>query len=147
MGTSFVHIGDKGFWMRDGVLELWLRLLALHVPDPAEPGTVASAIRDQWLLASRGFFTGCVPHGLDEAVSTPEGEAVVRSAIGSLLAALDETPSPLDKNVLNLLGFEARWERDFDSSRLVEVGRAFMDLLDGKITSDARSTAFMPGSR
>jgi len=28
MGTSFVEIGGKGFWMQDSILELWLRLLA-----------------------------------------------------------------------------------------------------------------------
>ena len=31
MGSSFVGIGERGFWMRDGLLELWLRLLALHI--------------------------------------------------------------------------------------------------------------------
>jgi hypothetical protein len=35
MGTSFVSIGDHGFWMTDSILEIWLRLLALHVEDPA----------------------------------------------------------------------------------------------------------------
>jgi hypothetical protein len=36
MGTSFVEIGEKGFWMQDSILELWLRLLALHIADPDE---------------------------------------------------------------------------------------------------------------
>lgn len=75
MGTSFVGIGEprRGFWMSDGVLELWLRFLALHVEDPVESGSLETRIRDQWLLASRGFFGGCVPVGLEEAVSTPRG--------------------------------------------------------------------------
>src|SRR3954469_1283728 len=106
LGTSFVRIGDppRGFWMRDSVLELWLRFLALHVEDPVESGSLATKIRDQWLLASRGFFTGCVPEGLEEAASTPEGEALVRAAIHSLLKALESAPSHLNKGVLNLMG-------------------------------------------
>lgn len=27
MGTTFVAIDDRGFWMDDSLLELWLRLL------------------------------------------------------------------------------------------------------------------------
>jgi hypothetical protein len=84
MGSTFVEIDGKGFWMRDGILELWLRLLALHVEDPDE-GSVGRGIRDNWLLASRGHFGGCVPDGLEEAVSTPEGRAVVVAAIQSLI--------------------------------------------------------------
>jgi hypothetical protein len=44
MGTTFVTIregntGDEpGFWMRDHMLELWLRLLALHLPEPTNQG-------------------------------------------------------------------------------------------------------------
>jgi hypothetical protein len=44
MGTTFVTLshdsstGDPGFWMRDGMLELWLRLLSLHLPGPTNAG-------------------------------------------------------------------------------------------------------------
>ena len=36
MGRTFVGIGEprRGYWIRDSVLELWLRFLALHVEDP-----------------------------------------------------------------------------------------------------------------
>lgn len=52
MGTSFVSINDKGFWMQDSVLELWLRLLALHIKDPSkDEEVVVRRIRDNWLLA------------------------------------------------------------------------------------------------
>ena len=148
MGTSFVSIGERGFWMRDSVLELWLRLLALHVQDPVESGTVATKIRDQWLLASRGFFNGCVPDGLEEAVSTAEGASLVRAAIQSLLQALEAAPTYLSKDVFNLMGFsEGTFTRDIETRRLVEVGQAFLDLLDGKITAGPGDTTFMPGSR
>lgn len=132
--------------MQDSVLELWLRLLALHVEDPVESGMVATKIRDQWLLASRGFFGGCVPHDLEQAVSTNEGATLVRAAIQSLLQGLEAAPNYLGKDVLNLMGFTGTFTSNIETRRLVEVGHAFLDLLDGKITADASDTSFMPGS-
>ena len=97
MGTTFVTLSREtpgkrpGFWMRDGMLEVWLRLLALHLPEPTDSGEhQATLIRNQWLLASRGYFGGCVPHGMEDACATQEGRAVIRRAIDSLLAALQQ---------------------------------------------------------
>jgi hypothetical protein len=42
VGTTFVGIGGRGFWLRDSLLELWLRFLALHVEDPVESGSLAT---------------------------------------------------------------------------------------------------------
>ena len=150
MGTTFVGLGEtrRGFWMSDGVLELWLRFLALHVEDPVESGSLATKIRDQWLLASRGFFSGCVPEGLEEAVSTPEGDKLVRAAIGSLLEALRSAPPHLGNGVLNLMGFTGgEFTADIETWRLVEVGQAYLALLDGKITAGPSDSSFMPGCR
>src|SRR5262245_23430211 len=112
MGTTFVtlmrHSSGKepGFWMRDGILELWLRLLSLHLPEPTDSGEYQAAItiRNKWLLASRGYFTGCVPHGMEEACATTDGKVVVRMAIDSLLAALSQSEETLDAKTLNLMG-------------------------------------------
>jgi hypothetical protein len=132
--------------MSDSVLELWLRFLALHVEDPVESGSVATRIRDQWLLASRGSFQGCVPEGLAEAVATPEGDALVRAAIHSLLEALKSAPPQLSRGVLNLLGFASgEFTADVETRQLIEVGQAYLALLDGKITAGASDTSFMPG--
>jgi hypothetical protein len=147
VGTTFVGMGEPrhGFWIRDGLLEMWLRLLALHVEDPIDPGSTAAKIRDQWLLASRGFFAGCVPEGLAEAVSTPVGESLVRAAIHSLLEVLGEAPPCLDKGVLNLLGIGGEFTTDIETWRLIEVGHAYLDLLDGRITAGPSDASFMPG--
>jgi hypothetical protein len=153
MGTTFVSLkgatseDEIGFWMRDGILELWLRLLALHVPEPTENHFLAYEIRNQWLLASRYCFNGCVPHGLEDATATVEGRGIVRAAIDSLMRRLENAPTILDANTLNLLGFEQSFTEPFETSRLIEIGRAFIELLDGKITCTVRSTDFMPGSK
>ena len=150
MGTTFVHakpgIDSPGFWMRDSVLELWLRLLALHIKDPTDEDRKAASIRDQWLLASRGYFSGAVPHGLDEIVATSEGEAIVRAAIHSLLKSLSRAPAELGIEVFNLMGFHGEFSRRIETARLIEVGQAFLGLLDGSVGDHVSSRTFMPGS-
>ena len=154
MGTTYVTLTrdvsghEPGFWMRDSVLELWLRLLSLHLPEPTDGGEhrATTAIRNQWLLASRGYFQGHVPHGLEDACSTPEGCAVIRDAIRSVMASLCESTKPLDPDTLNLLGIEGTFQKEFDRKWLLEVGHAFLDLLDGKVGSNVTTTDIMPGS-
>jgi hypothetical protein len=155
MGTTFVTIdGEHGFWMQDANLELWLRLLALHLPEPsdndsAERHCTVRRIRDQWLLASKGYFVGCVPDGMDDAAKLTDGLLVVRQAVDSIMQSLEKAPKTLSKDVLNLLGFWERgvlWIEDFETWRLLEVGHAFVGLIEGKITGTG-STEFMPGSR
>jgi hypothetical protein len=156
MGTTFVTLThetsgrEPGFWMRDGMLELWLRLLALHLPEPTDRGEHQATlkIRNQWLLASRGYFNGCVPHGMEDACETQEGRAVVRMAINSLLEALQLAGTPLDTDTLNLLGIEGgQFPAAIERKWLQEIGYAFLDLLDGKIICVPSSTEIMPGSK
>jgi hypothetical protein len=155
MGTSFVTLSrevsgkEPGFWMRDGMLELWLRLLALHLPEPTNSGQhrATLAIRNQWLLASRGGFIGCVPDGMEEACATSEGRSVVRVAIDSLLMALQGSSAPIDASTLDMLGIEGTQFAPIERVWLREIGQAFIDLLDGKITCTASSTEVMPGSK
>jgi hypothetical protein len=146
MGTSFVEIDGKGFWMQDSILELWLRLLALHIEDPDE-GSTAHKIRDKWLLASRGYFGGHVPIQLEEAISTNDGKTIVLAAIHSLMEALTNGPKLLDHGTVNLLGFQdVNFIGALESERLLQVGTAFIALIARQIQTSVTSTEFMPGS-
>ena len=155
MGTSFVTITDSntgdeaGFWMRDEMLELWLRLLSLHLPEPNDAGENVDTpeIRNKCLLASRGYFTGCVPHEMEFACSTSGRKGVVRTAINSLMEKLKQSNSMLDADTLNLLGNEGCHYSDIERERLMDVGFAFLDLLEGRINQTAHSTDIMPGSK
>lgn len=135
--------------MADAMLELWLRLLALHLPEPVDDRqrSLTFEIRNQWLLASQGFFGGCVPHGMDDACSTEEGTALVRSAISSLLLSLQSSEAALDAPTLNLLGIDGQFTRDIPAQSMRDVAHAFLDLLDGNIRTDASTTDTMPGSK
>jgi hypothetical protein len=155
MSTSFVTITDiktgegPGFWMRDAILELWLRLLSLHLPEPTDAGenVATTEIRNRWLLASRGYFNGFVPHNMEFACSSAEGTGVVRAAIESFLESLNQSDAPLDSETLNLLSIEGgKFTTPIDRQVLRDVAYAFLDLLDGKIHDTAKSTKVMPGS-
>ena len=147
MGTTFVSIGEHGFWLRDSLLELWLRFASLHIEDPQESGGTATKIRDRWLLASRGCFNGCVPVGIGEDIATAEGKKLVRQAIQSLQKSLKAAPERIGSDALNLLGIEGRFTADIETWRLIEVGQAFLHLVDGKITTTVKDVVPMPGYR
>ena len=154
MGTSFVTItegnsgSETGFWMNDSMLELWLRLLALHLPEPASDENDAEIreIRDRWLLASRGYFNGCVPHDMEYACETESRRNIVRHAIESLIKRLNAAPEILDSGVINLLNGGCEFV-NIERELLCDIGNAFNDLISGKITETASSTDIMPGSK
>jgi len=150
MGTSFVNIGDNGFWINDSLLELWLRLLSLHIEDPndldpIDEKSLKTEIRNDWLLQSRGYFTGSVSVDLDLYVKSFKGNKIIIDAIKSLMEALSKSPENLSVEVINLLGIDGSYQHDIESWRLMEVGRAFIDLIDGKLHNKSNNSDFMPG--
>lgn len=148
MGTTFLKVNKRGFWLKDGLLELWFRFAALHIEDSPDENSEEHKIRDQWLIASRGYFNGCVPDGLDKAVSTENGKRIVIEAIDSFLRELNSAPNELDKSVLNLMGISGQFVGNIETFRLIEISDAILDLIDGKVgTEDASDTSFMPGCR
>ncbi len=147
MGSTYVEFNSQGFWMRDSVLELWMRFVAMHFPEPTKGDTLISPIRDQWLLASRGYFQGCIPIDLDANLSTEEGRKLVVGAIESLLVCLRKAPEKLNKDVLNLLGVSGvEYLHDIDTWRFIEVGESFLALIAGDLTGSPDNAAFMPGT-
>ncbi len=145
MGTTFVEINEKGFWVRDSLLELWLRLTSLHLDEPQQHDSLIHEIRNQWLLASRGYFGGCIPVCLGVLTSTEGGKNIVVKAIRSLLENLKHAPETLDMGVLNLLGVANTFTQHVESWRLIEISEAVLDVIEGKIESTAEQTDFMPG--
>jgi hypothetical protein len=146
MGTTFVGISDRGFWVENSLLELWLRFLALHIEDPHKSGSLVTEIRDRLLTASCGYLIDHAPTALEEAVSTPAGEELIRSAISSMTCS--PAPDRLSSGVLNFMWFAGgNLTKDIDTWRLMEIGQAYLDLLDGKIETGWNDQSFMPGCR
>ena len=156
MGTSFVTLeskaageasgpdGGTGFWVNDSLLALVLRLLTLHIPEPAPgpEGEVVKAIRERWLLASGESFPGCVPHGLEEIAKNQYGLAVAKSAVASLIGTLERTPR-LHGSIFPLLGLGAPAGRDIEPAELKDILQQLANLLDER-DSDGRSPRRTP---
>lgn len=144
MGISIVtlaasrHVGPDGLavrsgtWVNDSILQLLLRLMALHVPEPA-PGAErgdSRAIRDQWLLASALPFTGCVPHDPEAIAMTRDGLFVARSALTSLILALDGMPPRVSGELFSLLGMGEPGAVDIRTDDLKAVASDIVGLMD-----------------
>lgn len=148
MGTSFVSVGDKGFWMSDTVLALWLRLLALNLESKTDRTDPLMELRDEWLWQSETAIVGAMDAHLDKVVAGSATKTSVVAAIERLLNELSRHRGKLAGLTLNLLGFTGiAWTEDFEAKDLIEVGNAFLALLAGKIDTEANSTEFMPGCR
>ena len=147
MGSSFVEVDEKGFWMNDSLLCLWLRLLALHVQSNLDQSAPEMVAREEWLLQSECHAPGFVVADLDRVARDQNAKQKVVSAIGRLLSMLEKHARMLEPATINLLGLSIAWSHPIETSRLLEIGNAFLDLFAGKITTGADSTEFMPGSQ
>ena len=157
MGTSFVTLErdvngiptsdinhQVGFWMRDSMLELWLRLMVLNAGEPKSQGLIA--IRNQWFLASQDVCSGCIPTGLDTAAATPEGFVFMKTAVENLSAAVCLMDGPLTRSALDLLGCGG-WQRDIEIEDLMDIAAAFLDLVNFNVSSTASTEKYVPGRR
>lgn len=147
---TFISLEDgsdrPGFWVIDRFLEVYLRFLLQHLENSPEADSPSHAIREQWHLASTGYFGGFVPHGFEEAVGTPEGERITLAAIHSLTAALKNAPEKLSKDVINLLWQDQYivWDEDVETSGLVQISEALIALIEGRITTTAEEADLVP---
>lgn len=153
MGTTYIRAGSAnhahpGFWMRDGLLELWLRLLALNLEEPGPEDDVRNhllrRIRDQWLMASRSGFGGCVPHGFEEFTADPVGMEIVKNAVERLNSALERSQRDLSPTVLDLMGwYDHQPFGEVAYWRMKDVAQSFLDLLNGHF--DPAKADHVPG--
>jgi len=148
MGKSFTTFKGSGFWCRDGLLEVWLRCVALHFPDDAyQSDTWLHELRDQWMFASSGLCNGWVTAALDEHVTdSTRAEIVVaasKRAISRLRAFSEIVPSAF----LNALGIEGTSFNDHPIEWYEEIHDTFTSLLEGRLLSDAASSSVLPSSQ
>jgi hypothetical protein len=139
MSQSPIQVGEHGFWVADGLLCPWLRMLALNLREPmrddsAETVSLIKSVRDRFLFVSKGYCMGWAPIKLEETFATPEGKEVVRAAIITLLDFLSRAPETLPRNALDLWGFDEASTPGYDikTAWLIEVGKAFLVLMEDR---------------
>ena len=150
MGSSFVSFdGEHGFWSADRWLELYLRLLLLHLEDSPDRRSPCHAIREQWHVASSGACGGWVPVFVDEVKLSLEGVRLMLNAIASLSRGLEQVPPTLDKRVIRLLWddqYDRPWPDEVETRGLVEISEALVKLIKGEMASTAADEVYVPVS-
>lgn len=150
MSSTFLTFDNQtGYWVNDGDLRLWIRLLALNF-EYAVKGKEAEALnclRNKWLLASHRstLSAGNVPYEVPEYLRIDAVKAEVLKANEMLIQRLSTVGENIDGRVLNLLGLQGIYCGSFPTKMLNEFGAAFGHLLEGKRGLSPDDSSFMPG--
>jgi hypothetical protein len=141
MGTSFVEFRTKGFWVSDGLLEAWLYFLAREIDDIHNPDSWLHQLQQHWYQQSSGVGIGCIWAGLDDFAPTNARAEVIIGVNERVLRRLDTYGATLSKDELNAIPNEGSvWLEDLAADELKRVGRFFVHLLRGDITTDASTS-------
>ena len=145
MGSSYTSFKDHGFWSRDGLLELWLKLLAHNLPKDSPGSEWLKLLREEWLLQSSGIFNGFVSAQLNELLDEDEKVMVVISAADHVIRTVSACGPTLSVQVLEMLGIEDSYD-DFPIAFLEEIHEAFTKLLRGELAWDQSTSPKLPVS-
>jgi hypothetical protein len=148
MGKSFTEFRRRGFWARDTSLELWLRLVALHLRYRERIEDAAFRdLRETWLTATSGC-QGCVGESADlnRVLSNDDLVRVALEASDEALKAIRRLGPKLDQKYLNALGLPGTFVADLDAWKVVQVGEHFIRLLRGELQWEVRSSPLLPAA-
>ena len=145
MGSHFVSLnGETGFWMNDGIARFWIFLVASHIDGDFDPNSVGSQIRAQWMDASKLDVSGVVFDQLAGYADDPEARRIITAALERLTSALGVAPDLLPSEMLSILGFELGSGSPMRTERLLDLARAWSDLLSDRLTLGARDAPMVP---
>jgi hypothetical protein len=145
MGGHFVSLnGETGFWMSDGIARFWIFLLASHIDGDFEPTSIGAQIRTQWMDASKLDVSGVVWDGLGSYGKDPEARRIIATALDQLTSALEAAPDLIPSEMISILGFDIGSGSPIRTVRLLELSRAWSDLLNERLTLDVRNAPEMP---
>lgn len=139
MGTSFVRFQGAGYWTRDSDLELWLRFLSDTVGLVPEPPGWLREVQHHWHLRATVGFNGCMDAGLDDFVTDDRRKQVVIDLAYGVLDSLRARGPLLPAAELNAMELRGgvHFFADVPVSAIIRDGRAFLGLLEGRITTNA----------
>jgi hypothetical protein len=157
MATSFVHHQGHGFWVSDGLLEMWLLAVVREIDQAPSAAAWLRHLRDEWYALATMGLMGCIDPELDAAITS----AARRNALVAIMsAALPRVQGQGGRSlrpdlvVENWVGFGERnvpLQEFIDATseegrgNLLRLGRQFMKLLRGEVVTVASDRdAIMP---
>jgi len=145
MGNSFTEYQKFGFWSRDWLLESWLRMLALNLPDDVYKPCWVRDLRDDWLLQSAGFFSGCVSPKLDQHCSHKDQRETILATAQAVRTKIQTFDQRIPTSFFYAMGIAFVEYREWvPKEDLESIATRFIDLLEGKLTTTAPSSPVLP---
>jgi hypothetical protein len=143
MGSSFIDYKDYGFWARDTHIELWLYLLVQEIDKLESIPDWLKETREHWYEQATVGFMGWVHPQLDDYLVIQDRVDLVLLLSERVLKLLDEQGEYLSGENLNSLGIGGggyQADTPFEVENFVNVGRKFIELLKGKLKTDASTS-------
>ena len=142
MGSSFTRYQGKGFWTRDGQIEVWLYLLVAEIDRLESPPEWLRELRQDWLVQSTLGASGCVSAGLDDVATSLERVETLVELSYRALSRLRERGPRLTLEVPFSYGTNGPDTLCIDRDiRIFScVGEAFIELLRCRVTTDASTS-------
>jgi hypothetical protein len=105
MGSSFIESEKHGFWISDGLLEIWLLSLAREIDAIAEPTAWLIEARHYWYLQATMGCMGCVSPNVDDFVTSEERRQELIKISEQTLSRLLEGDTKQDIKIEHWAGF------------------------------------------
>lgn len=140
MATSFVRFAYRGYWAKDGVLELWLSAVAQLIErDPDAPAWLCE-MAAEWRAFNTVDFSGAMDARLNQYVTSDKRATILLDYAEDALRKLEARGPQITREVWSdVAGVtipKNEWGRDFAAEYVTNVGRKFIKLLRGE--SDPR---------
>lgn len=134
MGTSFVRLGETGFWANDANLMNWLGCLAEEVDLQGSTETWLREMRSHWLQQASSGLRGMVDPGLEFFVTRDSQRLarVTQVAVQVRKRLLDRMQSACEPKAFAQVP-------DEELEGLLDVADPFVELLRGKLESTVSS--------
>jgi len=143
VGSSFTGYQGRGFWARDGKLELWLYLMCQEIDSrPDAPGWLRET-RAAWHEQATAGLNGCISAALDQHLAgDPARAGLLRAVTAQAISRLLAYQPAMSRDLLNSfgLGGDSSWTTDLDPATMLPVAEAFGQLLAGALAWDATSS-------
>ncbi len=146
MGSSFVNIKEQGFWVSDGLLEVWLLSLAREIDFAVEPPSWLVEARQYWYHQATGGFTGCISPDLNSLIISEDRRQEITKISEQALISLLDGNTERDIKIEYWAGFNLTdttlntFLSDWQASsqiNLLKTAKQFIKLLRGEVTSVA----------
>ncbi|HYE19457.1 MAG TPA: hypothetical protein VEA69_13485 [Tepidisphaeraceae bacterium] len=126
MGSSYIEYDGQGFWARDELIELWLRIFSDLTADDATDDEWFGQVRREFRELATTGFVGCVDPRLDALI---DGRADRRTkllrqseAVISVVGRLPDVLTPAQMGAWRISGMSgAEWE-EYTAARYPDLG-------------------------